>query len=107
MLLWLLPLMLLLVLLLLLLKAISRGDVNDGVIDRPRLFAKDPTLFSLFQNIFTPSVERFRYTSICLNCVSKWAASAAVPLVEGASSVSATRSFLFKRTWCKGRAAQS
>jgi hypothetical protein len=78
----------LLLLLLLLLQATTRSDLNDGIIDRPRLFARDPTLFNLFQNIFTPSVKRFDYKSVCLNCTSKWWPAATVPLINTAPAVS-------------------
>jgi hypothetical protein len=80
--------LLLLLLLLLLLQATTRSDENDGIIDRPRLFARDPTLFNLFHNIFTPSVKRFDYRSVCLNCTSKWRPAATVPLNNTAPAVS-------------------
>ncbi|WIA21189.1 hypothetical protein OEZ85_000438 [Tetradesmus obliquus] len=59
-----------------------RSDVNDGIISRPRLLARDPTLFSLMQYIFTPSVARMRYRSLCPACSTKWSPEAAVPLLE-------------------------
>jgi hypothetical protein len=80
--------MLLLLLLLLLLQGTCRSDVNDGIISRPRLLARDPTLFSLLQYIYTPSVVRMRYRAICPACSSKWTPEAAVPLLEPAPAVS-------------------
>uniref|UniRef100_A0A383VUG7 ShKT domain-containing protein n=1 Tax=Tetradesmus obliquus TaxID=3088 RepID=A0A383VUG7_TETOB len=67
-------------------QGIGRGDVNDGIIDRPRLLARDPTLFSLMQYMFTPSVARMRYRSVCSNC-NKWKIVAELPLLESTPPV--------------------
>jgi hypothetical protein len=72
----------------------SRSDVNDGIISRPRLLARDPTLFSLLQYIFTPSVARMRYRSICLACLLYWTPEALVPLLEPSPPVSAVPGLL-------------
>jgi hypothetical protein len=66
----------------------ARNDVNDGIISRPRLLARDPSLFSLLQYIFSPSVVRFRYRAACPNCSSKWPPAANVLLLEMTAAVS-------------------
>jgi hypothetical protein len=75
-------------LLLLLPQGTCRSDVNDGIISRPRLLARDPSLFSLLQYIFSPSVVRMRYRSVCPACSTKWTPEAQVPLLEPAPPVS-------------------
>ncbi|KAF6251030.1 hypothetical protein COO60DRAFT_692198 [Scenedesmus sp. NREL 46B-D3] len=59
-----------------------RSDVNDGIVSRPRLLARDPTLFALLQYVFTPAVARMKYRSVCPNCRTKWAPEAQVALLE-------------------------
>jgi hypothetical protein len=80
----------LLVLLLQLLQASSYFDaaVNDGIISRPRLLARDPTLFSLLRYIYTPSVVQLEYRSVCPACRTKWAPDAHVPFLEQRTPVS-------------------
>jgi hypothetical protein len=68
--------------------------VNDGIISRPRLLARDPTLFSLLQYIFTPSVVRMRYRSVCPACSTKWTPEAQVSLLEPAPPVSGAAGFV-------------
>ncbi|WIA41482.1 hypothetical protein OEZ86_008858 [Tetradesmus obliquus] len=62
-----------------------RDDVNDGIISRPRLLVRDPTLFSLFSFIFTADVQRFSYRSLCPNCNSNFRAEADVRLPQQAA----------------------
>jgi hypothetical protein len=67
----------------------------DGIISRPRLLAKDPTLFNLLLNIFTASVKRFNFRDVCPNCNSKWAAAQDVQFVERGAPVSYACPLLF------------
>jgi hypothetical protein len=78
------------VLLLLLLQAAGYCDAetNDGIISRPRLLVRDPTLFSLLRFIYTPSVVQINFRSICLNCNKTFLPDAEVMLLEQRKPVS-------------------